>query len=336
MAKFSPSTVVRAYCIKYPDAPARTIARRILADHPKLYSSLDACRTAVRKEFGVQGNKNRAYQNEEAKKMRRAPRPAGWQGCIPEGRTHFKEWGPYEIQGACRILGLQDIHAPFHDAKALKQAIQYGVDYKANVVVLNGDIADHFAQSFYESDPRKRDTLGEIESVSQVLVGIRRAFPRAKIIFKKGNHEERWFRYICQNAPELLDLPELSLSALFKMGPLKVECVPDRRPIKFGDEWFVIHGHEAGNANSSPISAARTFWNRMFCNVIGGHLHTSSSYTAVCPVDKTRTTTAYSAGCLCGLAADYSPMNKWNHGFWAASVAKSGKTAVQNIRSEDL
>lgn len=305
-----------------------------MSDNPRLYRNLECCYSAVRRVFGVAGKSNRSSQvSSEAKKLRRKPREAGWQTSIPQGLTHHVNWAPYEIDGKPNVLILSDIHAPYHDKKAVTQAVQYGVDEKVNTVILNGDICDFYAASRFLTDPRKRDFVGEVESIKGVLEGIRKALPKARIIFKKGNHEERWFRWLCESAPSLLEFKGLSLDVLLDMEKHKIELVPDRRQIHVAD-YTIIHGHELGPMFASVISPARGYWTRTMCNTVAGHLHRTSEYSAL-DLNKNRTT-VYTAGCLCGLTPDYAPMNGWNHGFIHLKTKKNGRAAVYNIRNEDL
>ena len=331
---FHPSEVVREYAERFPESPAKTLARRIIKDNPRLYRNLECCYSAVRRVFGVAGASNRSSQvSSEAKKLRRKPREAGWQAGIPNGLTHHTAWAPYEIEGRPNVLILSDIHAPYHCKKSLTQAIQYGVDAKVNTVILNGDICDFYAGSKFLTDPRKRNLIAELEAVKSILGSIRKALPKARMIFKKGNHEERWFRYIATSSPELLDLAQLSVESLLDMPKYGIECIPDRRPIHVAD-YTIIHGHELGNMYSNPVGPARAYWMRTMCNTIAGHLHRTNEYSAL---DLNRNLTrVYTAGCLCELRPDYAPMNGWNNGFIHLVTKKSGKANITNIRNEDL
>ncbi len=51
--------MVREYCEVFPDVPNRTLARKLLADHPGLYPNLNAARTAVQFQRGNMGRRSR-------------------------------------------------------------------------------------------------------------------------------------------------------------------------------------------------------------------------------------------------------------------------------------
>ena len=75
-------------------------------------------------------------------------------------------------------------------------------------LILNGDICDHYANSRFEADPKHRDFKVEVESVRFFLHGLRKRFPNAQIVYKHGNHEERYEKYLRAKAPELLGLED--------------------------------------------------------------------------------------------------------------------------------
>ena len=327
---FRPVDVVREYCSKFPTAPSKTLARRIIKDHPRLYANLDCCYYAVQRVFGVAGERSRKSKSTEAKALRRPKRSAGWK--FPEGLSHHKDWGPAVVAGSQICLVLSDVHAPWHNLKALTASVQYGKDEKANLVVLNGDIWDCYIGSKYQTDPRKRDIMNERNVVCDILSNIRRAFPRARIIFKQGNHEERWYKWICGANPDLLHLPELSLESFLRLKDFKIEAVPDRRQIQVGD-YSIIHGHEHGGMFGHSVSPARTYWGKTLCNTIVGHTHRITTHSAI---GMGRVDTVHSTGCLSDIYPDWMPHNMWEHGFATLHVAKSGKTAANNIRNSDL
>ena len=45
--------------------------------------------------------------------------------------------------------------------------------------------------------------------------------------------------------------------------------------------------------------------------------------------------TTYSIGALCGLAPDYLPYNKWNHGFATIETDLDGEYEFRNLRISD-
>ncbi len=252
--------------------------------------------------------------------------------ALPKAVTHFDAWGAEELSGPARMLILGDLHIPYHSEEAIRLAIDYGRAAKANAVLINGDMADFFSLSTWEKDPRKRDLAGEIAAGKQFLSVLRDVFPRARIIFKEGNHEERWTRFLQKKAPELLGVPEFEWHAVYGLRKLRIRHVGECRPIKVG-KLIVIHGHEYRFAISNPVNPARGLFLRSKTHAICGHFHQSSQHSEKRLDGKVVST--WSAGCLCDLNPDYAPINNWNHGFAFAEVTSSGAFQVSNPRIID-
>jgi metallophosphoesterase superfamily enzyme len=91
---------------------------------------------------------------------------------------------------------LPDVHIPFHNREVLELAVKYGEFYQPDIIILNGDFADHYSQSHWQKDPRKRNFPKEVETVKIALEWLRALFPNAMIYWKEGNHEERIMGFI--------------------------------------------------------------------------------------------------------------------------------------------
>jgi predicted phosphodiesterase len=248
---------------------------------------------------------------------------------LPTALTHYDNWGSVPFAGPLRALVISDLHIPYHSTKAVELAIEYGKNNNANTVLINGDMADFFALSTWEKDPRKRNLANEVKAGQQFLEVLRDSFPKAKIILKEGNHEERWERYLETKAAELLDLPEFSWKRVYNLGKFKVAHVGDRRPIKLG-KIIIIHGHEYRFNISNPVNPARGLFLRGKTHALCGHFHQSSQHSEKRLDDQVIST--WSQGCLCDLHPDYAPINNWNHGFAFIEVSASGAFHVTNTR----
>src|SRR5690349_5359735 len=195
--------VVVEACRANPDIPAMTLAKRLYAQHPELWANIDAARTAVRRQFGVGGNRN----NQVSAAVPREKRNAGedWRKFLPMAKKlDGLAWGPVKLKLPCKALVLSDIHVPFHDEEALRLAIEYGIEKKADTIILNGDIVDHFALSRWQKDPRLRSFADEVHAGRTLIHGLRLAFPDAQIYWKLGNHEERYEAYMVAFAPDFI------------------------------------------------------------------------------------------------------------------------------------
>lgn len=322
---FKKVDVTRAYLKEFPSVSKYGLARLLFHDHPALWSSLEAARKSIRFATGTNGSQNRrATAHKELFQKSPYVLPE-----LPEGLTHFIDWKAYILDGPARILDLPDVHIPYHDRDALKLAIDHGIEYDPTHVLLSGDFIDFFSISNWEKDPRERDLGNELRTANEVLDYLQGVFSNCKFIFKVGNHEERWDRYIMLRAPELFGLDQFSLPLALKLKERGIDFVTDKRPIKAG-HLYIIHGHEFKWGISNPVNPARGFYLRAKTNCLGHHLHQSSAHAE--KDLRGEIVSTWSTGCLCELHPDYAPINKWNNGFATINVETNGYFEVRNLK----
>lgn len=322
--------VIRELVAKFPDAPALTLAKKAFREHPELWTDLETCRTAVRRVLGVMGDTQRKRATD--KSLHRPPRKAGWTDVIPEALVGPDDQPPYEILGPHRTLILSDCHIPFHDVVALEAALEYGAKRKPTCILLNGDIMDHYALSRWETDPKLRDFPAEVRAGRYFFAGLRKRFPKARIVMKEGNHEFRLTAYLRLKAPDLLGLPEFEWENVFGLTDHRIEMVKDLRLIRLG-KLNVLHGHEYRYSISNPVNPARGLMLRAKCNSICGHFHQEAKHTGKTAEGKIIST--WSTGCLCNMKPAYLPLNEWSHGAAFVETDKDGAFHVENFRIMD-
>lgn len=238
-------------------------------------------------------------------------------------------WTPHAISAPANVLILSDLHIPFADRTAVRAVFGWARKRKISHIILNGDIADFYAVSRWETDPEKRNFAEEISAIRTFLAGLRHTFPKAKIVYKLGNHEERYERFLRQKAPELLGCDVFSLGNVLRLERLGIQTVSDKRPIRLGRLLTVIHGHEYSFQISNPVNPARGYFLRSKSHVLGAHFHQTSQHSER-TIDQ-KVIAAWSTGCLCDLHPEYRPLNNWNHGFAFVEVTKSGGFQVHNF-----
>lgn len=319
---------------RFPNAGSWTLARIAMKEAPDLCLSLERVHRMIRYYRGASGQKQRRRVERLHPGGIRPLRSSGNPfGRLPQPKQHFAQpWEALQIDGPLRALVLSDVHIPYHDPEALLSSLKYGLDRKADTVLLNGDTADFFGVSQWQKDPRQRDLTGEIKAVREFLGIVREGFPKARIIFKHGNHEERWERYLFAKAPEVVGVEDFELGQILRFAELRIEEVRDMRPIRLG-KLNVIHGHEYRFAIQSPVNPARGFYLRAKTHVLGGHLHQTSQHSEKDLEGKV--ISAWSTGCLSDLHPDYRPLNNWSAGFAFVEVDKEGKFQVSNPRIID-
>ena len=320
--------IICGYLDKYPDSPSLTLSKLIYKENKEAFSGVEAVRSQVRYYRGQQGERH--LKKLATKKYLKPKGPYNPFENIPNGLKFYDEWEPF-ILNSKRSLILSDLHIPYHEREPLLLALEYGYKHNVDCILINGDFADFFACSFWEKDPRKRDLSNELQTCRSILGSIREGFPDAKIVFKTGNHEERYYRYLAVKAPELLGVDKFELASVLGLDDYDIDIVGDRRIIKFG-KLSIIHGHEFGRTISSPVNPARGLYLKGKDTALCGHFHATSKHNERSM--NGRMITCFSVACLCDLHPDYSPINKWGHGF--AIVDRIGNGGEFEVWLKDI
>ncbi len=294
---------------EFSNLPSRTIALILFKRHPLVFSSAERARRMVRLRRGASGRKARKQRGLTAPITPRIQLP-------PSDERTFE---PFVLDGCKRVLVLSDIHIPYHTTSVLEIAIAEGRRRDVDCILLNGDTLDFHTLSRFERNPEARDFKGERTMGIQLLEYLRQEFPKARIIFKKGNHEERLDSYVIQKAPELYDQAILGLYPLLHMERLGVELVGDKRVIMLGG-LSVLHGHELHKGFAPPVNPARGAYLKGKVSMLVGHHHKTSEHTET-SLDGSIVTT-WSTGCLSDLHPAYAPFNSYNYGFANVELAK--------------
>ena len=320
MASNVTTTIAKEYLLKFPNTATLTLAKTIYAKNKSVYNSVEHVRTTLRAIRGTKGEKARKEEHVDFRKQLNTIRKD-----TPKGESDKIE--PYHLPKANRkVLMLSDIHFPMQDDDALFAALEFGLEKEVDTIWLNGDIMDMYALSRFEKDPRKRNFKYEIDVTRNFLKNLRRLFPKALIIYKLGNHENRWEAFLRNKAVELLDMEEFKLSIILHFEEHNIKMIEDKQMAYCG-ELKVLHYHELP-LKSGGVNPARAVYLKTGESVIGGHYHRKSEH-----VERTlggKLVKVYSTGCLCQLHADYMPFNNWSHGFAYIQVDKNGSYVVEN------
>lgn len=286
--------------------------------HPDLFDN-ETARTAIRRVTGANGKYHRKYMKQ-----------VEWKGFqLPEPEED--DYSKIQVDQK-RIAILSDIHFPYYNKKALNSAMRSAVNFKPDCLILNGDIIDCYHLSSFEKDPKKRSFSYELNMLKEFFKQLRQALPKARIIYKTGNHEDRYERFILQRVPELIDLQMLSFEAVIESHKWGVEVVKRKRVVKIGETLNVIHGHELRAGIISPVNIARGFFLKTKASTIGGHHHRTSEHIE--HDLNGQFMGCFSTGCLCETTPQYMPINGWNHGF--ALVENYGREFhVRNLKIID-
>jgi hypothetical protein len=309
------------YVRLWPETPTRTLASKIYNEHPEHFLTPEHARSTIRYYRGQKGDENRGKLADKTIIVKGKIDPFK----LP--RSYAKRRTPVELTGN-KFLMLYDPHIPYHANEPLEIAIAEGVRQGCDAVFLGGDIMDCHLISNFIKEPSARKFGQELSATKSFLAYLREKFKTAEIHFKEGNHEERLWKYMRVKAPELLDVKAISMQELLGLDGLGIRWVHGRTKARIG-KLSVFHGHEFGKTVFSPVNVARGLYLRSKASSICGHSHQTSEHTERDVNDKI--VTCWSVGCLSELSPEYSPYNKWNHGF--AIVERSGQSFhVQNFR----
>jgi predicted phosphodiesterase len=290
--------------------------------YPGNFKNGESARTAIRQVTGATGD----LQRKDVKTR------IEWKGLtLPEPEKN--DYSKFVIRES-RIAILSDIHFPYYHKEALNSALRYFKKWKPDCILLNGDLIDCYHLSNWESDPRMRSFKYELDMVCNFLLQLHKMFPKANIIWKLGNHEDRYERKILGRVPELVDLGLFDFDRVIQHymkdvynEDCRVKIIKHKRIITAG-KLNIIHGHELAKGMVDPVNPARGFYNKAKNNVIGGHHHRTSEHHE--SDINGNLIGCWSTGCLCDLHPHYMPVNKWNLGFASVEVESNGRFRVNS------
>lgn len=308
MSNNGKSDLAREYRRKHGDKmPSLKLARIMYNENKLLFKDVEDARNRIRYIEGKNGGFHKKFvKNSEF--FKEEDRPRNPYNLPPSDETEYTHFN----LKAEKVLGLFDVHIPFHSVEALTAAIDYGKKEKVDCIFLGGDTIDCFKLSRFVKDPTKRNFAEELNLFKDFITVLDKEFPKARKIFKMGNHEERYQNFLFEKAKELVGVEEFDLDNIIRARAKNIEIVKDKRITNFYG-LNVIHGHEFNSGFFSPVNVARGLFLRAKTSAIQGHSHQTSEHTESNMNGKI--TTTWSVGCLAELHPQYAPINKWNHGF---------------------
>ena len=329
-AKKSNTNIILDYLEKFPNAPSRTLAKKIYNENSAFFTDAENVYFRVRYYRGQSGSTNRDKLKNTKFQKELKVKVMIQKLQLPE--SHTKTRNSFTFPTGCKKLGVfGDVHIPYHDNTALEVMFKKFEEEKVDSIFINGDLLDFYQLSFHEKDPREVHFKGEIEAGKEFLAYIRNRFPDIPIYYITGNHENRFERYLRIKASELLDIDECRLDVILHVAEYKIEYLPFRSKVVFGD-YTIEHGDKIPGAGG--VVPARTLLMRLKSNSIVNHFHKSSeSSQRIYGVGEPTNIRAYSLGCMCDLAPEYMEINEWNHGFCIMSKVKD-KVLVSNYKIE--
>lgn len=309
---------------RFPQTPTLTLAKKLLAENPESYNSVEHARgmlNLIRGKKGKTGNKHIVDKSLFDKKER-PKNPFE----IP--KSYAKKRKHYDVVGK-RVLILCDIHVPYHDSEALRIALEEGKKQNCDAIVINGDALDCHHLSDFVKDPKKRKFKEELYALRMFMGYIREEFPSAKIYYKEGNHEARYWKFMRVKAPELIDIDVFDFSSLAHLDKHDIIWVDGVSKLNIG-ALSIFHGHEFGKQFIPSVNVARGLYLKTKANSMCGHHHQTAEHSERDVNGKV--VTCWGVGCLSELSPDYNPYSKYNHGFAIVTKEGSREFSVRNYR----
>lgn len=336
--------IAREACAQFPDSDTRTIARMLHSQHAALFPSVEKARGMVR---NIRGNRGDAARKKSTDKTLYRTNGKAGQVRLPEFIQ--QDWEPLHIPGPATVAVFSDFHVPYTARDAVEIAVAYvRKHHSPDVVLLNGDIFDFHQGSRFEHEPDSLTMTDEIPLGVQLLMWLRQQFPKARMIFKEGNHDERWSKWLVQGGSmELARVAGLRLQGMLAremdrvnykkdgektetMKPYGWEYVTDRGWVQAG-RLPIMHGHELGIKSS--VNPGRAAFLKLSHSVLIGHLHQTNTFRKQNRIAGEQA--AFAIGCLSGLTPFWHRAASFNHGFAVVEVAADDSYSVHNYAIAD-
>ncbi len=180
-----------------------------------------------------------------------------------------------------KVLAIPDIHAPFHNIKAIAQVYTAIEEEKPDVIIQLGDILDRFCFSRFG---RSQDIMTPEEEITEghqfcqlFWAQIHRLAPKSRKIQLLGNHCARLQRSVIDKYPEIYSIVKNADKDFFKFP--NVQTVFDNRTeleiegVVYTHGWYtklgdhckyllkpVVHGHSHRGGSMFINIGGQTIW----------------------------------------------------------------------------
>lgn len=251
---------------------------------------------------------------------------------------------PLNVPDGTKIAVLPDIHCPAHNRTLMWAILSFLKDYRPDIIIFIGDVADVFALSAWPNPPRSvKNIQGELDETRRLVDKIISVSSCKQVFYIMGNHEDRVFRYLKNVAPgaaTVLDYntrePVLSFHGLmgYKIGDPVTFIYDLAEQGGFGGGLRVnddITFHHGFIVRPNPGASPRADSARFGVSTVTGHTHRLgfSATQSACDVIRS---------CELGNLVDTNhaylsyanTLNNWHPGFGVATVV-GGKLHLETI-----
>ena len=228
-------------------------------------------------------------------------------------------------------LVINDPHIPHHDEKAFETAVNHGLALGCDALYCNGDFADNSAFSKWFKDPRHLTPGEDVEAFKINMSNLASLFSRK--IFKIGNHDDRYDKYISSNAEFARQVKGTDFKNVTKLEEMGYQVIESMQ-LAFLSSMPILHGHELERGFANPVNPARGVFMKTYDSMAVGHYHKTSSHFERMALHG-KLIAARSIGCLCNLRTNYQALTKWNWGFATVKVVDNKVYEFSNYVIDD-
>lgn len=212
-------------------------------------------------------------------------------------------------------IAINDLHCPYQDKHCVELVLKFIHEQNPQGVVILGDLADFYQLSRFGRDPSRRDELADdLDEAAEILGSLRGIAPKARMVFLKGNHEDRLQKYLWTQSPELASLKQLQLSELLRLQQHRIEYYPDKDEFQLGDLHF-MHGDII---RTHAGYTAKAMYDKHGVTLIHAHSHRDGKYTVR---HRNGNFAVWENYCLCRLDPEYDTFPNWSQGFSVITMA---------------
>ena len=221
---------------------------------------------------------------------------------------------------------INDIQIPFQDNRVLYGLlVPFLVSLNLDGIILNGDIVDCYSISSHRKDAKKLTQSGlnvEIKEAHRLMNHFKKVPVKWWL---GGNHEDRFYRHINDNAPALGIIPNLDFQTIFGLAECGFKWKDYGEYVMLG-RLMVTHGDIVRKHSGY---SAKAHFDKFGTSVLHGHTHRLGAYahTNIAGIHG-----AWENGCLCRLdGLGYAKHPDWQQGFSIVNVDNNGFFNVQQI-----
>jgi len=163
-----------------------------------------------------------------------------------------------------RLGIINDIHGPWEDVRGLALFLDVFSDIGIEHLIINGDLLDFFNLS--QHGPKHPDVQAVLEDELgwgiEFLTNLRKKFPKTKITYLFGNHEDRLDRWTIRHCPAYWNI--VKLESQLQLAVLDIEFFPYNTKYKVGDTSLNVMHSPPSYGKSGSMTSLETKLNESF------------------------------------------------------------------------